>query len=96
VDQSIAKTPETFSNEQIAEEILRLVNLRGPKKSICPSEAARHLGGGDYRDIMQQVRDVAAEMIAKGDLRATQKGETVDPDEARGPIRLALPEATEA
>ncbi|MEQ8208411.1 MAG: DUF3253 domain-containing protein [Lacipirellulaceae bacterium] len=93
MDQS---TAETFSDEQIAEEILRLVNLRGPKKSICPSEAARHLGGGDYRDIMQQVRDVAAELITKGELRATQKGETVDPDTARGPIRLALPETDEA
>ncbi len=82
----------SMSDSQIEEEIMRLVTLRGPKKSICPSEAARHLGGADYQDIMPRVRDVAGELIRKQKIRATQKGQTVDPESARGPIRLALPE----
>ena len=87
---------DTMSDLQIEEEIMRLVNLCGPKKSICPSEAARHLGGADYQDIMPRVRDVAGELIRRRKIRATQKGQTVDPESARGPIRLALPEEADA
>ena len=84
---------DTMSDAQIEEEIMRLVHLRGPKKSICPSEAARHLGGADYQEIMPRVRDVAGQLIRRQMIRATQKGQTVDPDSARGPIRLTLPES---
>ena len=87
---------ETMTDAQIEDEIMRLVNLRGPKKSICPSEAARHLGGADYQEIMPRVRDVAGQLIRNRKIRATQKGQTVDPESARGPIRLALPEEAES
>ena len=87
---------ETMTDAQIEDEIMRLVNLRGPKKSICPSEAARHLGGADYQEIMPRVRDVAGQLIRNRKIRATQKGQTVNPESARGPIRLALPEEAES
>lgn len=58
-------------------------------KTICPSDVARTLGGEDWRDLMPQIRGVAGEMAGVGEITVTQKGETVDPCTARGPIRLA-------
>ena len=58
-------------------------------KTICPSDVARTLGGEHWRDLMPQIRDVAGEMAGVGEVTVTQKGETVDPCTARGPIRLA-------
>jgi hypothetical protein len=39
---------------------------------------------------MQLVRDVAAQLIEKGKLRALQRGREVSLTRAKGPIRLAL------
>ncbi|MDO4918762.1 DUF3253 domain-containing protein [Kocuria sp.] len=58
-------------------------------KTICPSDVARTLGGEDWRDLMPQVRDVAAAMADTGEIVVQQKGETVDVRTARGPVRLA-------
>lgn len=70
-----------------------LLAHRDPGRTICPSEAARRLGGDDgFRPLMPLVRDAAKEMAARGQLEVTQGGEVVDLDEARGPIRLRRPE----
>ncbi|MEM7523310.1 MAG: DUF3253 domain-containing protein [Pseudomonadota bacterium] len=75
-----------------AEAIQSLCAARGPQKSICPSEAARVLAGedGDWRALMDAVRDAAAALIADGRIEATQRGAVVDIATARGPIRLRL------
>ena len=57
--------------------------------SICPSDVARTIGGEHWRTRMQLVRDVAARLVAKGELRVLQRGREVSLDDARGPIRLA-------
>ena len=57
--------------------------------TICPSDAARVVGGEDWRDLMSLARDVAAALAAEGTIRVQQKGVDVDPAEATGPIRLA-------
>ena len=80
--------------EVIEETILGLLAARAPGKTICPSEAARALGGteAEWRARMEPVREVARAMEARGDLELTQKGEPVgDPANIRGPIRLRLP-----
>ena len=72
--------------------ILGLLARRAPGRTICPSEAARVLGGDeDFRPYMDPVRAAARELVARGELEVTQRGEVVDPDRARGPIRLRLP-----
>ena len=72
-----------------------LLAQRDAGKTICPSEAARVLGGDDgFREQMDPVRDAAREMVARGELEVTQRGEVVDLDTARGPIRLRLPPAS--
>jgi hypothetical protein len=76
------------SDAEIAATLMRLARMRGADKSFCPSEAARALAS-DWRALMPEVRRVAADLP----LRATQKGRSVDPVAARGPIRLHLADA---
>ena len=76
---------------RIESTILGLLEQRAEGKTICPSEAARALRPGDWRPLMQPVRDTAAAMADEGRLEVTQKGEVVDVRTARGPIRLRLP-----
>lgn len=68
--------------------ILELLERRGPGKTICPSDAARALGGKDFRALMDTARAAAAELVGAGVIEVTQRGEVVDIAKARGPIRL--------
>lgn len=62
---------------------------RDPGKTICPSDAARALGGNDgFRPLMDTVRDAARDLVAAGRIEVTQKGEGVDLDTVKGPVRL--------
>lgn len=80
--------PAAFE-ERISATIRALLRKR-VDSSICPSEVARIVrGDGDaWRESMGEVRRVAAEMASRGELVATQKGTSVEADNARGPIRL--------
>ena len=71
--------------------ILELLAERDPDKTICPSEAARVLGGDeDFRPFMEPVRDAARRLVDQNRIEVTQKGEPVDIDQAKGPIRLRI------
>jgi hypothetical protein len=71
------------------EAILELLEQRDPGKTICPSDAARALGGDDgFRSLMDLVRDAAGDLVEAGQIEVTQHGEPVDLDRAKGPIRL--------
>ncbi|QUJ75350.1 DUF3253 domain-containing protein [Sulfitobacter albidus] len=84
----------TPSDDRIADEITAQVIDRGAGKTICPSEVARALGA-DWRALMPQVRRVAGDLAKEGRIAVTQKGETVDAETARGPIRLGLAQETD-
>ena len=79
--------------EQIETVILELCHKRGVGKTICPSEAAREIAGrdGDWRGLMEDVRAIGAEMSNNGQIEITQKGQPVDLDTVKGPIRFGLP-----
>lgn len=62
--------------------------LRNREGTICPSDAARVVGGDRWRDLMDVAREVAWAGAASGELVVTQKGEPVTP-EATGPVRVA-------
>lgn len=79
----------TINASGIRQTILDLLSQRGPDKTICPSEVARACGDEDWRDLMDEVRDVAATLVREGTIRVPQKGETVDIATARGPVRFA-------
>lgn len=58
--------------------------------TICPSEAARAVGGEDWRDLMEPARRAARRLVAVGEVEITQGGRVVDPSTAKGPIRIRL------
>ncbi len=72
--------------------ILELLAERGAGKTICPSEAARRVGGPEetWRSLMEPARAAARRLHAAGRLTITQGGHSVDPSRAKGPIRLKL------
>lgn len=71
------------------EAILTLARERAPAKTICPSDAARAVGGDDWRDLMAAARDIARDLARAGDVEIMQRGEVIDPDaQWRGPIRI--------
>ena len=66
---------------------------RASGETICPSEAAKALAGDEeFRPLMPLVRSAAQVMVERGELEVTQRGEVIDIDSARGPIRLRLPQ----
>jgi hypothetical protein len=71
--------------------IERLLAERAPGASICPSEAARAVGGDDWRQLMEPARAAARRLQAEGRAVITQGGRPVDPSTAKGPIRVARP-----
>lgn len=75
----------------IATTIIDLLSQRSPAASICPSDAARHLAGGDgeWRDLMQPVRDEAARLASEGVITITKGERQLDPRAINeGAVRL--------
>lgn len=68
--------------------ILELLAARAGGATICPSEAARAVGGDDWKPLMEPARRAARRLVAAGSLEITQGGRVVDPSTARGPIRV--------
>lgn len=71
--------------------LIELVDARGVGKTICPSEVARALRPDDWREWMERVRQAARRLVARGELAIFQGGHVVDPDHARGAIRIGRP-----
>jgi hypothetical protein len=68
--------------------IVSLLEQRSSGASICPSEAARVVGGDDWRELMEPARRAARRLVAQRMVEITQKGRVVDPSFAKGPIRI--------
>lgn len=90
--------PVTELDARLDHAILSLLSERGPGRTICPSEAARAViadseegdATGRWRTLMEPARAAAARLAAAGRIDVTQKGEVVDIETARGPVRLRL------
>ncbi|MEN3122511.1 DUF3253 domain-containing protein [Janibacter sp. LM] len=78
---------EQARRERIAATFRVLLRHRDPR-SACPSDIARAVGGPGWRDLMDEVRAVAAALAADGTLVVTQGGQPVDVRTARGPVRV--------
>lgn len=74
----------------LEEAVRRLLAERATTASICPSEAARAVGGEDWRPLMEPARAAARRMQAAGEVEITQRGRPVDPSTAKGPVRVRL------
>jgi hypothetical protein len=57
--------------------------------SICPSEAARAVGGEQWRELLEPTRQAARDLARAGAVEITQRDVVLDPDgDWRGPIRI--------
>jgi len=74
--------------KELAAKIRELLNARSAESSICPSDVARAAAPDNWRPLMEPVREAARHMVADGEVQITQGGEVVDPESARGPIRI--------
>jgi hypothetical protein len=74
--------------------ILELLAERGEGETICPSEAAKAVGGKaarrDWEGLMEPARGAARRLAKAGKIVVTQKGHVVDAEAAKGAIRLRL------
>ncbi|WBU37580.1 DUF2256 and DUF3253 domain-containing protein [Homoserinibacter sp. YIM 151385] len=75
-------------DRRLEHEILDLLGQRAATATICPSEAARAVGGDDWRELMEPARRAARRLVAAGEVVITQRGAEVDPSTVRGPIRI--------
>lgn len=71
--------------EQALDDLLR---HRSTTATVCPSEAARAVGGADWRPLMEPARMAARRLVAAGVAEVTQGGRVVDASTAKGPIRV--------
>ena len=69
--------------------ILALVTERGADKTICPSEAARAIGGADWREAMPVIHAAARALAEEGAVELRQGGKRCATDGIVGPYRIA-------
>jgi Protein of unknown function (DUF3253) len=75
--------------QRLKSSVRALAEHRGPASSICPSDAARAVGGRNWRELMADAREVARELARAGHVEITQGGKAVDPDaDWRGAVRI--------
>lgn len=86
---ALGRTTPTGSRDRLAAAMRALLRHRAPTATICPSDAARVVGGAGFRDLMDDARSVAAELSATGAVRVTQRGTDVDLQAVRGTVRIA-------
>ncbi|NED80450.1 DUF3253 domain-containing protein [Streptomyces sp. SID11233] len=86
----MAKTQRQI-DQRVERAIVDLLERRGPKASICPSDAARLAYDGQddgWRHLMKATRRAAWRLVAAGTVEITQAGRPVTASEVHGPIRI--------
>ena len=78
----------TATDLRLEGAIATLLSARATDATICPSEAAKVVGGEEWSELMEPARRAARRLVARGELQITQGGTVVDPSTAKGPIRL--------
>ena len=79
----------------LEQSVLDLLSRRAGGATICPSEAARAVGGDDWRRLMEPARAAARRLVARGLVEITQGGRVVDGSTAKGPVRVRRRAPTE-
>ena len=82
-----APTPRGQRN-RLAATMLALLRHRSVEATICPSDAARVVGGTSWRALMDEARSVAAELALQQVIVILQHGEEVELANTVGPVRL--------
>lgn len=82
------KRKVTDTDTELEHSILELLDQRKAGATICPSEAARSVGGENWRELMEPARRAARRLVDTGKVQITQQGRVVDPSTAKGAIRI--------
>jgi hypothetical protein len=83
------------TDDRLARTILALTRERGPDSSICPSDAARAVGGENWRELMARTRAVARELAREGHVAVTSRGRVLSPDGTwHGPVRIRVADSS--
>lgn len=85
---------EEGTAQRLAATIRTLLRSRG-EGSICPSDAARVVGGEGWRELMDSARAVAVDLGEVGVVEIRQRGAEVTGTDVRGPIRLVAGDGLE-
>lgn len=80
----------TDQDAVIEKRILDRLADRTKQPTTCPSEIARAIAPDDWPDQVERVREAARRLVSVGRIEMLQDGRPVDPDRARGPLRLRL------
>ena len=84
--------PLTSLDQELENTILEMLQQRGCRGTLCPSQAAKQVaatrGDQSWRDLMQPTRNAARRLANRCCLVITQAGRRVDPSTAKGSIRL--------
>ena len=90
----VTATPPAQQDALLEATILELTAARGEDKTICPSDAARHLAGkhpDGWGPLMTPIRRVAVRLAHEGRVVIYRKGKPADPDNFKGVYRIGLP-----
>lgn len=79
-----------LTDQDLALESAIIDLLAARSGTICPSEAAKRIGGESWRDLMEDTRMAARRLVASGQVQVLQGGRRVDPSTAKGAIRIGL------
>ena len=73
---------------QLEDAIRTILGERATDASICPSEAARQVGGPQWRSLMDPARRAAQRLAQAGEVEISQRGTKVDMGAVKGPVRI--------
>ena len=68
--------------------IVKLLEAGAGNHSICPSDAARRMSPEKWAELLEPARRAARRLAAAGRVEIIQNGRPVNPDRARGEIRI--------
>ena len=75
------------ADDPLERAILDALAGRAREATVCPAEIAQ-ARWEDWRPHLEEVRSAARRLVAVGQIELTQAGAVVDPDHARGPLRM--------
>jgi hypothetical protein len=81
-----------IADEAVREAILQMCREQGVAGSVKPEAVAQAIYPDKWQTMLKRVRLMAKQMAQAGDLLILRKGQAVDPEEAKGLIRLQITE----
>jgi len=81
-----------IADEEVRQTLLEMCREQGLAGSVKPEAIAQAVYPEKWQTLLKRVRLMAKQMAQAGDLLILRKGQPVDPEEAKGLIRLQITE----